>query len=474
MAALSLANFSIDDTLGAAFIGFAFSSAAFGVSTNQAITYFTRYPEDKIGYKTIVSSVWILSAIDQAFIGHAVYFYTITNYANPLILIERVAWTLIVQLTLGALIGTIVRLCFALRVWRFSQQNVFVVGFIVVLIFGELALAILFTVKCFQNPYLTILPNLKLTASLALGAGALTDVVIAGSLCYFLRQYRTGSKKADSLVTTLTVYAINTGAFTAAVGVLTLVFYDLRPHNFQFLAFFFVLSKLYAISFYCTLNTRRVIRGKGTDRSDGRSDGHAPTTRLTVSLPGRTNNGSRSAEPRTTLGTNTSLMYGYPTSAAGTSIQASSAIGSGRRDQHPAELEVGVHQEVSVISDVDESGGGSGSDVKARDYESAYGAGDSTTQRYSTAPSHRSGGAGAEKDEYELTRQSPTSATAMTGPGYSLPYAYSPPISPSYSHTLERGDGYGWGSAGDRGRKGMYAYGQGMGVSSRRDSGAGK
>ena len=64
-------------------------------------------------------------------------------------------------------------------------------------------------------------------ATLSLGAGVLTDVVIAAPLAFFLRRLRTGHRRADSLVTQLTVYAVNTGAITAAVAICTLVFVSL-------------------------------------------------------------------------------------------------------------------------------------------------------------------------------------------------------------------------------------------------------
>ncbi|KAJ7160458.1 hypothetical protein C8R46DRAFT_1108173 [Mycena filopes] len=322
--------FDVDDTLGAAFIGFAFSCVVFGVNTNQVVTYFQRYPEDKWAYKLIVLLIWILELVDQAFIGHAVYFYTITNYTQPAVLIfERVVWTLILQLTVGALIGTIVRLCFAMRVWRFSQRNIPVTAAVVALTLGELGLHQTYTSRCFQNPFLAVLPNLKLLASLALGAGVFADIFIACALCYFLRRFRTGhNSRADSLVTTLTIYAVNTGAFTAAISLLTLVFYDLRPRNFQFLAFYFILSKLYAISFLCTLNTRKIIRGKGTDREDGPSGG---TGASGISLSNRFY-----LNPRT----NVRGDFAFDTSGRG---EVSMSKG----------LEVGIHQEVSVSTDIE-------------------------------------------------------------------------------------------------------------------------
>ncbi|KAF7299998.1 hypothetical protein MKEN_01322100 [Mycena kentingensis (nom. inval.)] len=401
---------TLDNTFGAAFIGFAMSCAALGVCTNQAITYFARYPEDKVAYKLLVVLVWLLTCVDQALIGHAVYFYTISNYANPLILLKRVEWTLIVQLTVGAAIGTIVRLCFAMRVWRFSQRNIIVTVLVVLLTVAEMGLAIAFTVKCFENPFLTVLPDLKVIASLALGGGALADVVIAVSLCFFLRRYRTGSKRANTLVTTLTVYAVNTGAVTAAISVGTLLFYDLRPSTFQFLAFYFILCKLYTISFFCTLNTRRVVRGKGTERSDGRSDGHSGPTGLSGHTAGRS---GHTFQPRAT-GTGTLTGNGTGTRGTVGMGTASFAPGFGLSNMAPAHstggtystgygqnVEIGVHHEVSIISDVDDG------KVDWREH----------------------------KDDMEL---SPT----RTSPGpysfaYTGPYAYSPSTSPTYTTNKE-------------------------------------
>ncbi|KAJ7200198.1 hypothetical protein GGX14DRAFT_699695 [Mycena pura] len=347
--ALSFPSFDVDDTLGAAFIGFAFSCAVVGLNTNQVFTYFLRYPGDKIVYKLLVLLVCALSWIDQVFIGHAVYFYCITNYVNPIIVIERVPWTLIVQLTVGvsarapesesviktdsdscqAAIGTIVRLCFAMRVWRFSKRNIPVTTMVVALTLAELGFSIVYTVKSFQTPYLTTIENLRIIASLALGAGAVTDVVIACALAFFLRQYRTGSKRADSLVTTLTVYAVNTGAITAIFSVSTLVLYDLRPTTFQFLAVYFLLTKLYSVSFMCTLNMRRIVRGKGTERSDERL-----TTGNSLSAQGL---GSRFR------------LYGPRTPKK---IKSNEGFGMGSMAKGGLSVEIGVHQEVSVVSGV--------------------------------------------------------------------------------------------------------------------------
>ncbi|KAL0580459.1 hypothetical protein V5O48_001529 [Marasmius crinis-equi] len=139
---------------------------------------------------------------------------------------------------------------------------------VMILVFGQLGLSLAFTVKAFQLSSVFEVVHLRVLGTVALGVGVLTDIVIAMALCYYLNRLRTGYRQSDSLVNSLVRYAINTGAVTGAVSLTTVILYNLMPKNLVFIATYFVLSKLYAISFMATLNTRRVVRGKGTDRQE--------------------------------------------------------------------------------------------------------------------------------------------------------------------------------------------------------------
>ncbi|EEB96808.1 hypothetical protein MPER_03989, partial [Moniliophthora perniciosa FA553] len=48
----------VDNTLGAAFIGFAASCFIFGILTAQCATYSRLFPQDKIIYKVLTSVIW--------------------------------------------------------------------------------------------------------------------------------------------------------------------------------------------------------------------------------------------------------------------------------------------------------------------------------------------------------------------------------------------------------------------------------
>ncbi|EIW58318.1 uncharacterized protein TRAVEDRAFT_28976 [Trametes versicolor FP-101664 SS1] len=265
MASPISAFIDINSTFGALFIGFGASSLAFGVLCMQAYSYFRRYPSDVWWYKCLVAALWILELVDQALIGHAVYFYVVTEWGQLLALLEGPKWSLIVQVTVGAVVGAIVKLCFGLRVWRFSKHNVPVTMLIMLGTLAQLAAAFVFTVRAFHIPSIARVGDLKLVGSIAIGLGMATDVITAASLCFFLRGLKTGYQRDDSIVNTLTLYAINTGVITSAISLSTLILYDLMPTNFIFMAFYFVLSKVYANSFFAALNTRRSIRGRGTE-----------------------------------------------------------------------------------------------------------------------------------------------------------------------------------------------------------------
>ncbi|KAL6302840.1 hypothetical protein BKA93DRAFT_791243 [Sparassis latifolia] len=257
--------FSKDAVLGAAFIGFSISTLCLGALSMQTYTYFRRYPQDRPFYKALVAFIWILEFVDQAVVAHAVYFYLVTNWGEPLSLLGRPVWSLLVQVTLGAAAGTVVKACFAMRVWRFSNRNIWATGLILLLTFAQMATACVFTRKGFEMSSLADASQLRFVATLSLGIGVATDSVTAIALCIFLRKLRTGYTKDDSIVNRLSLFAVNTGALTSAFSLATLVTYDTMPSNFVYMGCYFVVSKLYANSFLATLNTRKVLRGRGTD-----------------------------------------------------------------------------------------------------------------------------------------------------------------------------------------------------------------
>ncbi|KAH8108687.1 hypothetical protein DFH11DRAFT_1731689 [Phellopilus nigrolimitatus] len=262
-----MSKLHFDDTIGAAFVGFSVAAVLYGVLSIQIHTYFQRYTLDRPVYKFFVAAVWILETLHSVLTGHVVYYYAISNFDNPLALLVP-TWTLIAQVLVGAVISVLVKSAFAIRVWRFSGNNIVLTGLIAILNCGILGLAVLFTIKASRLSTFAELPSLKWVTTAVLGTSVLVDLIIAVSLTFFLYHLRRAFT-ASSLVNGLIMYSIETGAITSVCGIATLITFDAMPTTFVYMTFFFVLSKLYSNSLLATLNTRRAVRGRGTDRSQG-------------------------------------------------------------------------------------------------------------------------------------------------------------------------------------------------------------
>ncbi|KIK64645.1 hypothetical protein GYMLUDRAFT_258717 [Collybiopsis luxurians FD-317 M1] len=240
---------SLDDTLGAAFIGYSFSCAVLGILTCQVFNYYQRYAADSLGLKTLVATIWSLETLHVILISHALYHYTVSLFGLYLpIITEPIVWSL---------------------TW--------------IIILVQFGWIIAYAAGAYQLESILNLSKLMIQGSVALALGALAEVFIALALIFYLRKMRTGYKEPDSLVESLTTYAIHSGALTSTLSLLTLILYDARPNTFDFMGAYFVLSKTFAVSFMCTLNTRKLIAGQVVDEQSVSVNSH---TDIPFSIPG--------------------------------------------------------------------------------------------------------------------------------------------------------------------------------------------
>ncbi|KXN83367.1 hypothetical protein AN958_01504 [Leucoagaricus sp. SymC.cos] len=277
----------VSHTLGAVFVGFVVACVVYGILITQVFRYFRGYPLDKTIFKVTVAIITVLETADSMFTGQLVYYYGIQSWGDWEVLIEAsMTWSIILQILFGSIVGTIVKTYFGLRVWRFSGRNIWITGLIVsAALFEPLGITVLIESRSFQLPSIFAARDLQVLGTVSLGTGVLTDIVTAATLCFFLNRLRTGYQTSDSLVNMLSHYAINTGVLTSTISMATVILYNVMPDtNLDFIAFYFILSKLYAISFMATLNTRRQVRGRGTEQEDNTTN-HTNMFHLGTRMP---------------------------------------------------------------------------------------------------------------------------------------------------------------------------------------------
>ncbi|KAH9834485.1 uncharacterized protein C8Q71DRAFT_859479 [Rhodofomes roseus] len=203
----------LDNLLGAILIGLVLSSILYGVSCLQVYLYYTQYcKNDSLRLKLFVSLVVALDSLHLALISSAYYHYTVTNYGDYLAL-EQVTWTIVVQISIGGLVGLLVQLFFATRLYFLGKRKLLIPGLVCFLGVVELGCSIAYTVVAFKDHYYSASGQEHhgdAYTSTALTANIVCDLLIAGTTVYYLQEGRTAFHRTNKAVTLLMTYALST------------------------------------------------------------------------------------------------------------------------------------------------------------------------------------------------------------------------------------------------------------------------
>ncbi|GJE98226.1 hypothetical protein PsYK624_144510 [Phanerochaete sordida] len=249
----------LDNTLGAAYIGNILAAVFFGFTNVQMYIFFTHF-NDGVVLRSLVSFLWVLDSLHLALICHTIYFYAVTNFANPLAMLD-VTKTIMAHVIVTGISDVTVRGIFAYRVWLVSQGKRLLLIAIIVPSLLCFACSIAFPIRGLQIGTYAGFAHISWILYTAFITGVIADTTIALSLCYFLAKRRTGVRRTDSIVRILMIYSVNTGVLTSLCAICVLVTYAVMPSNFVFIAFYFVLPKLFLNSLLGTLNARERLRG---------------------------------------------------------------------------------------------------------------------------------------------------------------------------------------------------------------------
>ncbi|KIJ43420.1 hypothetical protein M422DRAFT_779791 [Sphaerobolus stellatus SS14] len=271
---------AFDNTLGSMEIGLVISSVLFGILICQSYAYYQRYSHDPLLLRIFVATLVIIDGIHTAFIAHAVYHYTVINYAKPTALSFN-EWSLTIQVPVTTLVGCLAQCFFAGRIYIVGRNIYATIGVI------STSLSAFGTEHIFFSSFWVLTPNLiseafsivvaqklfatKLTSRLheliwamitSLALDAACDLMIVVTLCYYLNRRRSGFKSTETLINKLIMWTINTGLLTSVVAVVDLICVVSMQDNLVYAGVFFIVSKLYANSVLASLNLRGILKSK--------------------------------------------------------------------------------------------------------------------------------------------------------------------------------------------------------------------
>ncbi|KAH9915857.1 uncharacterized protein B0H18DRAFT_1039824 [Fomitopsis serialis] len=254
----------IETTLGYQYIGFTLSIACYGITTVQTYLYYRTYQDDSRPLKAFVFVLFLLDTLCSAFVTHALYVMLVANWGNVPAL-HFFPWTFAAENGLTVLITLLVQCFFATRVWDVSGRKWIPTAIIIITALVAFGSGLCLTSKLFMTNYSTAIQSsfFMITASLDQGFASLCDVIITGSLCYYLKSWRSsGTKSTVAVIDRLFSYIVARGILTAVIQFLLLITFVTVKRNEAWMLAHLVLSKVYINTMLATLNGRQALRGK--------------------------------------------------------------------------------------------------------------------------------------------------------------------------------------------------------------------
>ncbi|KAK7039841.1 hypothetical protein R3P38DRAFT_2902158 [Favolaschia claudopus] len=276
---------TLDNTLGALFLGVVVSCILFGVSSLQVVHYYHSYPNDSLLHKVAVGTLWILDSTHLCLSIASSYHYGISNFGRADAL-DVIIWQVKVLIAVNVMIVVLVHSLYAYRVWLLSGYHHGFLGYVVAaIVLGGFGMGIVLAYETCTLHTFSETPRIAWAVEASYATSTIIDVIISVAMCWYLAKSKRcvrrsgiigcgninaagGSFQPDheeegkqslllnSRISALMGYTLSCGIFTSAISVSCLFTFLLMPNNLVFLALSYFVTRLYVTSFMSMMNAR--------------------------------------------------------------------------------------------------------------------------------------------------------------------------------------------------------------------------
>ncbi|KAI9058195.1 hypothetical protein FKP32DRAFT_1597264 [Trametes sanguinea] len=258
-------NAELTRTFGVLLIGFIFAVTLYGLTFFQTYIYYTRFPGDDWKTKYTVGLLWALDTAVTTLISHTIYHYLITDFMIPFnqLITTR---TFIAELALSGFLALVVHCYYASRIWTVSHRRTIIPAIVIALSLAAFALGFVSAAKLSHESLFSRVgaSGIRLTKGISGGLVVAADVLVAGSMLFYLRPARhPGMVVPEGWYDKLIVYGVNRGTCFAIFHILVLITLVTMPTGQVWILFHWVSNKVYVNSILSMLNFRNTHHGRG-------------------------------------------------------------------------------------------------------------------------------------------------------------------------------------------------------------------
>ncbi|KAI0648802.1 hypothetical protein C8Q79DRAFT_1007388 [Trametes meyenii] len=266
---------ALPGTIGAFTVGTFVSLVLYGISILQFYRYLRTHPDDNVNIKALVLSAMLLSTVHTVMSMHTCYYYLVSNYFSPGVLMRSV-WSSDLLPLVHFFVTMVSQAFFARRVYLIGTRYKFIAIFAFLCLFAGLAESIYIAYQGLSlNILLITLPSAQLNTPVSLGLSALADIVLSGAIMVSLRHNR-DSRASLSGFDLVVLYVLNTGLLTGIVHAFACIAASAWTTKLYWGAIALVGVKLYLITLFSVLNSRTMLHSRGiTVFNDGKQYGRS-------------------------------------------------------------------------------------------------------------------------------------------------------------------------------------------------------
>ncbi|KAJ7678600.1 hypothetical protein B0H17DRAFT_854305, partial [Mycena rosella] len=229
----------------------------FGTLCIQLYLYYEAFPNDRAANKYLVYGVCSIEIVQTMLVTHDGFAMFAYGFGNVEALTTMYFNWLTVPIMSGitAFIG---QSFYAFRIHVLSKRWI-LPGLIVCISLTSTVGGIITGVYSFEGASSSVPANPRL--QVWCGASALSDILIAISMTYFLTRHNTSFRQTRVLISRLVRLTIETGSITALVALANLMLFFAYPGQSFYATPALIMPKLYANTILVVLNARFEITG---------------------------------------------------------------------------------------------------------------------------------------------------------------------------------------------------------------------
>jgi len=255
-----------DDIIGPFVIVSILNGVLCGITITQVFTYYSTTTGDR---KIFVWAVFILTVIDilhTIMSSYTVYHWCVTHFGDVTVLVSS-PWSFTYECGLTGIATIIVQAFFAYRVWAISGHSLILPGLISFFSLVSFGFALGATIEIVHlHGDFTRFGVWTYGVVLWLAPSAMADVLITGSMVYFLRRNLSETQKIHSVIDAIIRNTVETNGITMAVCLIATFVFSFGPGTWHVLPQI-LLQKLYFNSFLVSLNSRKAVSARMVTRS---------------------------------------------------------------------------------------------------------------------------------------------------------------------------------------------------------------